>query len=301
MDRIAAHDSVLLSEVVQLLAPAGRHVLLDCTVGLGGHAEAMLQAAGPHARLIGIDLDEGNLLAAKRRLAPFADRVRLFKANFADVRDVLAEAGAAAADAIIADLGVASNQLDDPQRGFSFAADGPLDMRFDPQAGTTAADLIGRLGESELAEIIYKYGQERYSRRIARAIVSARKGRPIERTVSLARIVSGAIPAGARKTRRGVHPATRTFQALRIAVNDELGNLERLLAALPEMLAVGGRAAIISFHSLEDRRVKVAFADLAAQGRGGILTKKPVAATVDEKRKNPRSRSAKLRGIERIV
>jgi len=301
MDRTAAHHPVLLGEVLQLLAPAGRGVLLDCTIGLGGHAEAMLKDAGPSARLVGIDLDEGSLLAARRRLAPFADRVRLFKANFADVRSVMAEAGLAEADAILADLGVASNQLDDPQRGFSFMVDGPLDMRFDPQAETTAADLVARLGEAELADLIYTYGEERYSRRIARAIVSARKAGAIDRTSTLARIVGGAMPAGARRTRRGVHPATRTFQALRIAVNDELANLESLLSSLPGILAVGGRAAIISFHSLEDRRVKLAFAHLAAEGRVKILTKKPVTATAGETRENPRSRSAKLRGIERIA
>jgi 16S rRNA (cytosine1402-N4)-methyltransferase len=301
MERIAAHDSVLPDEVVRLLAPADRHVLLDCTVGLGGHAEAMLRAADPSACLIGIDLDEESLLAAKQRLAAFPGRVRLFKANFADVREVLAEAGVAAADAIIADLGVASNQLDDSRRGFSFMMDGPLDMRLDRESKITAAELIARSTEADLADIIYKCGQERYSRRIARAIVAARKAGPIERTSALAGIVAGAIPAPARKTRRGVHPATRTFQALRIAVNDELANLDRLLAALPEILTVGGRAAVISFHSLEDRRVKTAFARMAAQGQSRILTKKPITPTAGEKQRNPRSRSAKLRVLERVA
>ena len=301
MERIAAHDPVLLEEVLRLLAPGGRRVLVDCTTGLGGHAEALLEAAGPDGRLIGMDLDEGNLRAAKNRLARFAGRVRLFKANFAEVRGVLAEAGEPHADAVIADLGVASNQLDDPERGFSFMADGPLDMRYDVEAGATAADLVGRLGERALADLIYKYGQERYSRRIARAIVAARKVEPVRRTSSLARIVSVAMPAAAGMTRRGVHPATRTFQALRIAVNDELASLEGLLSALPEILALGGRAAIISFHSLEDRRVKIAFADLAGEGRARILTKKPITSTADERKRNPRSRSAKLRAIERIA
>jgi len=301
MDRIAAHDPVLLDEVLRLLEPAGRGVLVDCTVGLGGHAEALLGSAGAGCRLIGIDLDEGNLQAAKRRLARFGERVRLFKANFADVRTVLAEAGAAGADAVLADLGAASNQFDDPQRGFSFMADGPLDMRFDRQGKTTAARLIARLGEAELADLIYSYGEERYSRRIARAIVAAREQQPIESTSALAQIVCGSLPAAVRRTRRGVHPATRTFQALRIAVNDELVNLENLLSALPEVLTVGGRAAVISFHSLEDRRVKVAFARLAAEGRARILTKKPITPTGEEKSRNPRSRSAKLRGIERVL
>ncbi len=300
-DRNAVHEPVLRAEVVGLLKPAVKHVLLDCTIGLGGHAEAMLEAAGQDAGLIGIDLDEDNLRLAKRRLERFSGRVRLFKANFADVRDVLAEADAETADAIIADLGVASSQIDDPQRGFSFMADGPLDMRLDTQLPKTAADLVASLREKELADIIYEYGEERFSRRIAAAIVSARKTAPINRTSSLARIVAGAMPAAARKSRRGVHPATRTFQALRIAVNDELANLETLLDALPDILAVGGRAAVISFHSLEDRRVKVAFAGLAGQGRARLLTKKPITPTADEKMKNPRSRSAKLRGIERIA
>ena len=301
MERSPAHLPVLKGAVLELLSPAGRRVLLDCTVGLGGHAEALLEAAGQAAQLIGIDLDESNLLLAKDRLARFGGRVRLFQASFSDAREVLAEAGVAAADVVLADLGVSSNQLDDPGRGFCFSADGPLDMRMDRTTGRTAGELVNALGEKELADVIYEYGQERFSRRIARAIVTARGKEPIENTARLARIVAGAMPAPVRRTRKGVHPATRTFQALRIAVNDELGRLDSLLASLGDLLAPGGSAAIISFHSLEDRQVKHAFADMNQTGRFRLLTRKPITAAEDEIANNPRSRSAKLRGIERIT
>jgi len=300
METERGHAPVLKAEVLAMLSPAGRGVLVDCTVGLGGHAEALLDVCGSETRLLGIDADESNLLRARKRLNRFGERVRLFQANFSQVNSVLAEAGVAGADAILADLGVASSQLDDPARGFSFAADGALDMRLDSREGRTAADLVNRLDEKDLADLIYRYGEERYSRRIARAIVTARRTKRIERTTELAAIVTGAMPPATRRTRRGVHPATRTFQALRIAVNDELGALESLLSALPEVLNVGGRAGIISFHSLEDRRVKKAFAVWAAAGQARPLCRKPVRPTQEEAENNPRSRSAKLRGIERI-
>jgi 16S rRNA (cytosine1402-N4)-methyltransferase len=292
------HVAVLLSAVVELLAPAGRRLLVDCTVGLGGHSEALLDAAGTDARLIGIDLDETNLAQAKINLERFGGRVRLFQANFADVAEVLEAAGLGKADLLLADLGVASTQLDEPARGLSFQADGPLDMRLNVGRGRTAADLVNRMPEAELADMIYNYGEERFSRRIARAIVAARRDKRIERTSELARIVTGAVPGAAGAARRGIHPATRTFQALRIAVNDELGSLGRLLASLPDVLAPRGRAGIISFHSLEDRPVKQTFAHLAATGRARALTKKPQCATVSEVAANPRSRSAKFRVIE---
>ncbi len=300
MDRFAGHTPVLRDEVAELLSPAAGERIVDCTVGLGGHAADLLSRGGPDLRLIGIDRDEANLARAKQRLAPFAPRVRLFHADFADVAQVLEQAEANAADVLLADLGVASTQLDDPGRGFSFAADGPLDMRMDTGRGRTAADLVNELRETDLADLIYRYGQERYSRRIARAIVHARRGRRVERTGMLAEIVVGALPAPVRRRRRGVHPATRTFQALRIAVNDELGSLERLLAALPDVLATGARAAVIGFHSLEDRPVKRAFRAWAAEQRAEVLTRKPITASEAESRRNPRSRSAKLRGIRWI-
>jgi 16S rRNA (cytosine1402-N4)-methyltransferase len=296
----AGHLPVLREAVLRLLAPAGRRLLVDCTIGAGGHARDLLAAAGDEARLIGIDLDEAALVRARRTLREFGRRVRLFRASFADVGDVLAEAGESRADLLVADLGVASFQLDDAARGLSFAADGPLDMRLNGQARRTAADLIHELSETELADLIFRYGEERYSRRIARAIVSARRRGRIERTSELARIVAGAYPPATRRTRRGVHPATRTFQALRIAVNDELASLERLLDRLPDALAPSARAGVISFHSLEDRRVKRAFAALAARGDAALVTPKPVSAGADEIAANPRSRSAKLRVIERI-
>jgi 16S rRNA (cytosine1402-N4)-methyltransferase len=248
-----------------------------------------------------MDVDESNLRKAKERLERFGDRVRLFQANFSELAEVLRQAGVARVDAILADLGVASTQLDDPRRGLSFQADGPLDMRLDVRRSRTAADLVNDLGEKELADLIYRWGEDRFSRRIARAIVHARMRGRIDRTLQLAEIVASALPARARRPRQGVHPATRTFQALRIAVNEELDSLDKLLATLPNALAEGGRAAIISFHSLEDRPVKRAFAEWEVQGLVRRLTKKPVTATDEEIANNPRSRSAKLRAIERIA
>jgi 16S rRNA (cytosine1402-N4)-methyltransferase len=289
----------LRDEVLRMLCPAGRRVLLDCTIGPGGHAEALLDAAGKDARLIGIDLDEASLRLAGRNLERFGRRVRLFQANFADLEEVLAEAGERQVDLLLADLGFSSAQLAEADRGLSFSVDGPLDMRLSRQTRSTAGELVNRLAEAELADLIYGYGQERYSRRIARAIVAARKRNRIERTLELARIVSGAVPAAAREARRGVHPATRTFQALRLAVNDEMGNLERLLEQLPKVLSPAARAGVISFHSLEDRQVKRAFAHLVENQQATLLTRKCVTAGPQEIDDNPRSRSAKLRAIER--
>ena len=302
MDRETGHTSVLRAEATELLAPARRGVLVDCTIGAGGHAEAFLAGAGEgEGRLIGMDVDESNLLLARHRLARFGGRVRLFQANFAEIREVLRKAGEDRAAGVIADLGVASTQLDDPRRGLSFTRDGPLDMRLDPRQRTTAADIVNRMGADQLADLIFTFGQERYSRPIARAIVDARKHKPLERTVELAGIIERAVPAFARRARQGVHPATRTFQALRIAVNDELASLDALLAALPDVLAEGGVAVAISFHSLEDGRVKHAFADLAARGGWRLLTKKPIGPRPQEVAENPRSRSARLRGIQRLA
>ncbi len=300
IDGALQHVPVMRQEVIAVLCPSRRQVFLDCTVGLGGHAEALLAQAPPDSRLIGLDVDQDNLDRAAERLSRFAPRVKLQRANFAEAKQVLNQTGAPAADAVLADLGLASTQLGDDRRGFSFSVDGPLDMRLDDRLKKTAADLVNRLGEVELADLIYTNGEERYSRRIAGRIVSARRAKRIERTVELASIVAGAYPRATRRSRRGVHPATRTFQALRIAVNDELGSLETLLRDLPDLLAAGGRACIISFHSLEDRRVKHAFAAMANEGRAKLMTKKPLVPTAQELAKNPRSRSAKLRGLERI-
>jgi 16S rRNA (cytosine1402-N4)-methyltransferase len=295
------HVPVLADAVVELLAPERGGLMVDCTVGLGGHARMLLERAPETARLIGIDVDEANLQQAREHLAGFGDRVRLFQANFSQLMTVLDEAGEAPADAVLADLGVASTQLDDARRGLSFQEEGPLDMRLDPRLDETAEGLINRLDERELADLIYEYGQERYSRRVARAIAQQRKKDRIATTRQLAEIVQRALPRPARSTRRGVHPATRTFQALRIAVNDELGVLQTLLDSLPAALAPGGRAAIISFHSLEDRPVKHTFNRLAKEGYVRVLTKKPIGPEPDEVARNPRSRSAKLRAIERTT
>ncbi len=292
------HDPVLLREVLDLLEPAKRKTIVDCTLGLGGHARALIELAGKDAQLVGMDADEANVLIARKNLAPYEGQVRFFLANFSSVGEVLAEVGVDKVDAVLADLGFSSNQMDEASRGLSMLRDGPLDMRLDRRTPRMASDIVNQVGEKDLADLIYNYGEERYSRRIARAIVQARKAKPIETTGELAEIIVSAVPAPARRNRRGVHPATRTFQALRIAVNDELANLEKLLEQLPRHLAPGGRAAIISFHSLEDRRVKHAFNNLAGTDQATVLTKKPITPSEEERQRNPRSRSAKLRCIE---
>jgi 16S rRNA (cytosine1402-N4)-methyltransferase len=265
-------------------------VLIDCTLGGGGHS-ALLLEAHPSLRLVGLDRDPGARVAAAAALARFGDRVRIEPANFAD------HLPAEPALAVLADLGVSSPQLDEASRGFSFRAPGPLDMRMDPGGGETAADLIDRLEESALADLIHAYGEERLSRRIARRLVAERPWAGSGRTTAdLAYAVAGCFPPKARHGR--IHPATRTFQALRIAVNDELRALDRLLAAAPDWLVPGGLLAVISFHSLEDRRVKTAF---LADSRLERLTRKPLVASEEEEQANPRSRSAKLRLARRVA
>jgi len=281
------HVPVLAEAVLEGLAdlPAGG-VLLDCTLGGGGHSGLLLQAH-PGLRLIGLDQDPSARAAAAETLAPYAERVQVVACNFADF--VPSEPVAA----VLADLGVSSPQLDVAGRGFSFRLEGPLDMRMNPEAGETAAELIDRLEEGELADLIYAYGEERLSRRIARRIKQqgpwGELGQP-RTTAELAYLVAGCFPPPARRGR--IHPATRTFQALRIAVNDELGVLDQLLTAAPDWLLPGGLMAVISFHSLEDRRVKTAFASDARLQR---VTRKAVQATEPESAANPRARSAKLR------
>ena len=305
MDEHTEHKPVLPDEVVAMLRPVvenNNKKILDCTLGPGGHALALLEVSGRDALYVGMDADVENVISAKRNLALYKQKgqVRFFHANFADVRDVLSEVGTERIDAVLADLGFSSNQMDDPQRGFSFMNDGPLDMRLDRNAPRTAMDIVNQVSEKELADLIYNFGEERFSRRIAHGIVAYRRTKPIERTVELSEIIRSAMPVSVRRSRRGVHPATRTFQALRIAVNDELGALDRLLDNLIDILTPGGRAVIISFHSLEDRRVKQKFSDLVATNQAKLLTKKPVTPTQYEIDSNPRSRSAKLRGIEKL-
>jgi 16S rRNA (cytosine1402-N4)-methyltransferase len=294
------HAPVLLAEVVAGLAPRSGGRYVDGTLGGGGHAAALLEASAPDGRLLGIDADPAALAAAQVRLAPFGERAALAHGNFRDLASLVGTAGFAPIDGLLLDLGVSSHQLDTPERGFSFQVDAPLDMRLDPTEGTTAAELINELPEGELADLIYRYGEERGSRRIARLIGETRRKRSIATTGELAAIVARAL--GGRHGK--IHPATRTFQALRIAVNGELDSLETVLPQAVELLAPGGRVAVIAFHSLEDRIVKQFFR--AESGYGGqgparlrILTKKPIEAGVEEARTNPRSRSAKLRIAER--
>lgn len=318
------HIPVLLDEVIDLLEPRPGQTLLDLTVGRGGHAAAILPLLGPGGRMIAFDMDPANAAFARDRLTPIADaagvELDVSHANFRDVATLYAQG----ADLVLADLGFASNQMDDPARGLSFntsrggggggggggrdeeADDPPLDMRLDPTQLTTAADLVNSLDERELADLIYQFGEERLSRRIARKIVEARATDPILTTFRLAQIVRRCYPPPTAGRRRGgkrggkgggIDPATRTFMALRIAVNRELEALDALLEALPRLLGPGGRAGVIAFHSLEDRRVKHAFMSMQQGGQGSRLTRKPIVAGEEESAANPRSRSAKLRGF----
>ncbi len=288
------HLPVLPREVVHFLAPHPGCIFVDATAGAGGHALLLAAALDPTGRLIGIDQDAAMLDLARHRLADASGpAITLIQSNFDRLPEILRELSVAALDGVLADLGFCSDQLDDPARGLSFVHDGPLDMRFDRSGGPTAADLLRRWDERELADVFWRYGEERFSRRIARKIVDRRRRQPLDTTTQLAELVHGCVPRG-----RGhrIDPATRVFQALRIAVNDELGALERLLAALPSVLKPGGRAVIISFHSLEDRLVKQAFRDREVYE---LLTRKPARAGADEVRSNPRARSAKLRAVVR--
>jgi 16S rRNA (cytosine1402-N4)-methyltransferase len=286
------HVPVLLDEALLLLAPARGGIFVDCTVGLGGHAHAVLQRGAQ--RLIGIDRDPAALAHARGALAEFGDRVALVHADYRELPRVLDERSVDVVDGVLADLGVSSMQLDAEGRGFSFRRDEPLDMRMDPTAGLTAAELLERIDEGELADVIYRFGEERHSRRIARALVRAREERPLRTTAQVAEIVRRASRA---KGHWRIDPATRTFQALRIWVNRELDGLDTFLAAAASRLAPGGRFAVITFHSLEDRIVKHTFRALDGVR---VLTKRPIVAGEEEVTRNPRARSAKLRAVERI-
>ena len=268
--------------------------MIDGTVGMGGHAEAMLATSAPDVRLLGLDVDPGALARAGERLARFGGRARVVHASFRDLGAVAAREGIEEAAAVLLDLGMSSWQLDEVGRGFSFLRDEPLDMRLDPTTGTTAAELLNRLDEGALTRILTEYGGERYAARIARAIV---RRRPLATTGDLVAAVRGAVPRSAWPKR--IHVATRTFQAIRMAVNDEPGALEQALRAAPALLARGGRLGVISFHSGEDRAVKRAFRALGASGYAA-LEPAPLEAGDDEVRANPRARSAKLRVLERL-
>lgn len=305
---MAAHKPVLYQEVLHFLLPRSGSKYVDCTVGLGGHAEGILEASSPDGELLGLDVDPTALELAAKALEKYAPRFRLVQSSYTTLITQLETVGWQSVEGVLLDLGVSSLQLDTPSRGFSFRADAPLDMRFNPLAETTAADLVNRLPEEELASIIFEYGEERFARQIARAIVVSR---PVETTAQLARIVERVV--GRRE--QEIHPATRTFQALRIAVNKELDEIRAVLPQALEALSVGGRLVVISFHSLEDRLVKTF---LQTESRDCIcpprqplctcghraslklLTRKPIRPSQAEVEYNPRARSARLRAAEKI-
>lgn len=292
------HVPVLENEVIELLGLKPGDDVVDCTVGAGGHASAMLERTSPSGRLLGLDVDETALDAAQRSLARFGSRAVLVRENYRNVERVLPTFSSGPIQAALLDLGYSSMEIDDPTRGFSFRADGPLDMRFDGTQELTAAEIVNGWSLDELAKLIWEYGEERLARRIAKGIVDERRRRPIVGTTHLVDVIARSVPSAYRRGR--IHFATRTFQALRIAVNDELGNLREALPKLMAALASGGRIAVIAFHSLEDRIVKEFFREEEREGHMRIITKKPVIAGDQETRRNPRSRSAKLRVAERV-
>jgi 16S rRNA (cytosine1402-N4)-methyltransferase len=308
----APHRPVLLEETLKFLAPERGGLFVDCTVGLGGHSEAILKSS-PDTRVAGMDLDPAALEYSRQRLAPFGERFKAFHANFRAIASVLQEVDERDPNGVLVDLGVSSLQFDSPERGFSFRFDAPLDMRMDPTTGPTAADLLQQLPESEIARIIFEYGEERHSRRIARRIVESREqGKPITTTTELADLVRYA--AGGQK-RNQIHPATRTFQALRIAVNKELEGLEQFVESAIDLLTPGGRFVGISFHSLEDRVLKRELKRLSghcqcpprlpvcscgARKAVEVLTRRPVTPGTREVDENPRARSAKLRACRKL-
>jgi 16S rRNA (cytosine1402-N4)-methyltransferase len=296
-DVLDLHQPVLTAAVTRWLTPGEPGAwIVDGTVGLGGHAAALLDQAR-EARLLGLDRDTATLTLAARRLQPFGGRVVLRQADFRDLAREASASGVAEAHAILFDLGLSSYQLQASGRGFSFQADEQLDMRFDTRQPVTAADVLRRTSEPELAELLATYGEEPAARRIARRIVAARARAPITSTRVLAELVAAAIPPHRRPRR--IHPATRTFQALRIAVNDELGSLEAALPQAAQLLAPRGRFGVIAFHSLEDRLVKRAFRRFAAEPGFRLATPKPIRPSADEARDNPRARSARFRVLER--
>ena len=294
------HIPVMSEEVLFWLVREGGRIYLDCTVGYSGHAEKILEASGPDSRLIGFDRDAVAIAASREKLARFGDRVLLIHGHFMDLKRHLNIGGIGRADGILFDLGVSSPQLEEPARGFSFQEDGPLDMRMDQSMSGTAADLVNRWPEAQLADAIFQFGEERFSRRIARAIVRARERHPLATTKELVSVVEGAVPANYRHGR--IHCATRTFQAIRIAVNQELDYLDSALRDAVDALSPDGRLCVISFHSLEDRIVKHTLRALSGKDDPElvVLTKKPQVPAREESNRNPRSRSAKLRAAQRV-
>ena len=307
------HETVLLHEAVDGLNIKPDGIYVDGTLGGAGHSLEIVKRLGPEGRLIGIDRDESALAAASARLSDYMDRVTLVKGNFADINAILDSLGIERVDGLLADLGVSSPQLDDAERGFSYMADAPLDMRMDRSQSLTAADIVNGYSEDELKRILFEYGEERYSARIASAIVKKRSVSRIETTGELAEIIRGAMPAQALREKQ--HPAKRSFQAIRVAVNDELGAIAQLMDDCIDRLNIGGRLCVISFQSLEDRIVKTA---IGKRERGCTcppdfpvcvcgfkqsmksVSRKPVTASAEELLRNPRARSAKLRIAERV-
>jgi len=299
------HEPVLCEPLISLIAPQPGEIVVDATVGHGGHAQLLANAIGKTGRLIGFDVDVGNLERAQARLSASmgseSPQVDLIRANFQDFEQELDTLGVGGVDVLVADLGVSTDQLLDASRGFTFTEDGPLDMRLDDRLETTVADLVNRLSENELADLIYHNSQERFSRRIAKRICQSRRDKRITTTRELVRVVCLALGVSESSYREKIHPATRTFLAFRMAVNFELESLKALLAAAPSRLNTGGRIAIISFHSGEDRIVKRDFLDRKRSGLYEIVTKKPIRPSREEVQRNARSRSAKLRVARRTA
>lgn len=295
----AGHESVLLEQVLAHLNPREGATIVDCTLGRAGHALAIAQKLGKAGLLIGLDADPRNLEFAQGRLADAPCTVRLFHANFADLSDVLEQAKIDRVDGILADLGISTNQLFEESYGMSFAKAMPLDMRIDPRVKHTAADLVNKMRQEDLANLLFELAQERYSRRVAKKIVEARRLSPITTTERLADIVRSAIPKRGGAPEK-IDPATRTFLALRMQVNQEMPNTAALLKNGPRLLKPGGRLVVISFQSMEDRLVKQAFRSMEQAGAGRNLTSKPLSPTEEEIARNPRSRSAKLRALEKL-
>jgi len=292
------HEPVMVSEVLQGLRCRAGGVYVDGTLGQGGHSQAILAATAPSGKVIGLDRDPEAIMAASRRLSPYGGRFQIYRRCYSRLGEVLGECGQESVDGILLDLGLSSGQLELSRRGFSFQKDEPLDMRMDPEEAVwTAADILNRYSEKDLADLFWRLGEERYARRLARRIAAARHQAPLATTTQLADLVCRAIPG--RPGSRRLHPATRIFQSLRIAVNRELDRLETFLNQAPDFLNPGGRLVIIAYHSLEDRLVKHGFLDLERVGRVTRITRKPLTPTETEVERNPRARSAKLRVAEK--
>ncbi|MEW6325216.1 MAG: 16S rRNA (cytosine(1402)-N(4))-methyltransferase RsmH [Nitrospirota bacterium] len=290
-----AHRPVMVTEILSVLRPAPTGVYIDATIGEGGHAEAILDASAPSGVVIGLDRDPEILALARELLAPFGPRLRLHAGDYRELLSAWPERGIDRVDGVLIDLGLSSYHLEQPERGFSFRSEGPLDMRFDRSRGQTAAELISRLPETALTQLLQEQGEERWARRIARAIVTQRRLGPIATTRQLAGLIERAVPPPARRGR--IHPATRTFQALRIAVNHELDGLDDALEQALQRLAPGGTLCVLAYHSLEDRVIKQRFRAWAAEGRAQLVTKRPLRPSPEEAAENPRARSAKLRAV----